>query len=216
MRYLSFISLFLLGCSTTLQGQMNRIAQCKVEDIIFRVEMLDYDYTTIRDSSTYNKIGDTLEIKYSVINNSDKSIYIFDPKQFYWDSSREPYWDSCFCSYIYRQLGGSWSYRPGHNPMLMLVKLDPDDEYQYTFRYILLSKNRNHCRFDISESMNWEDLRTNLILFDIGYVFESDSIKFTDEDKDGYIYFKDDKSESRFYIYLRRFLLGPLTFRIKT
>ena len=202
--------------SSDLFGQINRVVQCEVESITFKAEMLDFNYLISRDTSIYYHLGDTIKIKYSVKNNNDKSIYIFDPHQFYWDSSREPHWDSCLCRYIYKYLGGSWFYKPGYNPMLMLIKLDPSDEYQYSFEFILLeNKYQEHCKFGIEKSRDWENTRTNLILFDIGYVSESDSIKFTEEDEEGYLYFSNMRSGVYFDALLRRFYLGPLMFRIR-
>ncbi len=216
MRLLTFLGILLITCTSSLSGQINRVIQCDVEGITFKAEMLDYSHAISRDTSLYYHIGDTIKVKYTVTNNNDKSIYIFDPMQLYWDSSREPDWDSCFCRYIYEHLGGSWFFNPGYNPGLMLIKLESSRKYQYTFEFILLGdKYLDHCKLGINKSRDWQNTKTNLILFDIGYVFESDSIKFTKEDAEGYINFTDLRKGVYFDAHLRRFYLGPLMFSIR-
>jgi hypothetical protein len=211
MKYLSFIFILFISYSLNLYGQIKTIVQSEVENIIFKAEVLNYSGFVLRDTSLYYKIGDTVEIEYSVTNNSTEAIYVFDPSATTPYSLTNPEKDSLYCRYIF-PLGGTYFYEHrAEKQYLKLIKLAPSETLEHTFRYVLSEEmTGENCEFGVEKSRSRGDEKTNLILFDIGYVFISDDIRLTEEDEEGYRNITNWKDAFLFEAHLRKFYLGPL------
>ncbi len=198
---------FFLLLNSYLFGQINgkKIAVYEIDNIKFHVESMDFKY----------EFGDTVDILYRVINNSNNDIYIFDPTQYYSLANVQPKYDSDNCQYLYK-LGGSWLHKLGYVLNLKLIHLEFSSEFVHTFKLILkpLHKN-NSCNYGVAPWRENEDLLTYFTLFDIGFIPITDSLKIKTADEKGYMDFETIENTIFFEGHLRRFYLGPLWFQIK-
>ena len=76
----NFFYLIIFGISLYSQTSNVRVVEYKLDNVHFKAELNDLLY----------EYGDTLVIKYHVVNKNYKSAFIFDPNLFYSDSYVEP------------------------------------------------------------------------------------------------------------------------------
>jgi hypothetical protein len=80
-------------------------------------------------SSTY--IDDSLRIEFTIRNERDHSILIFDPSYYLNDTAIVSEFYPAFPGFAY-ELGGGWSYSLEFDQYLYLVEIQAGDEFQFT------------------------------------------------------------------------------------
>ena len=202
-----FIIIFLVLSEVHAQEYSTKIAEYKKNDIVFRIQFNDILY----------KIHDTLSVNYKVINNSDSTIYIFDPLGYYYKPYGLNNSDSKSC-YFELELGGSWMLLLGYEQIIFVKKIEKYSEYDYEFKFVIKNKSfENSCNNQIFQPYHSDVPIINGVFLNIGYLDNigtlTSIVNKIEEIKFDEIEFKSDKDGMWFEENLNRFLLGPLWIR---
>jgi hypothetical protein len=168
------------------------------DSIFFKIEIEDKIY----------EVTDTLLIKYKVENNSDKSIYIFNPKQFYWEPKD-------FHSILY--FGGSWIFQLGYECEPMLIELKGFSNFEYN---IILYFNRTDNETNINQLLIENEVFDRNYIFkifslNVGFFKDTHKVSVKNVGTEKIVEFGSESDAMKFMIQLKRFVLGPLVVKLK-
>lgn len=168
------------------------------DSIYFKIEIEDKIY----------EVTDTLLIKYRVENNSEKSIYIFNPKQFYWELKD-------FHPILY--FGGSWIFQLGYvcEPKLIELKSFSNFEYNIILYFNRTDNETNINQLLIENEVFDRDYIFKILSLNVGFFKDTHKISVKNVGTDKIVEFGSESDAMKFMIKLKRFVLGPLVVKLK-
>ncbi|NIU02103.1 MAG: hypothetical protein GWN01_14705 [Nitrosopumilaceae archaeon] len=198
MRLLSatfFIVLFAFG----VQGAESGLIKYEIEtdSCVFRCSIVDKIYNN----------SDTLRLFYSIENNRDNSITIFDPSQYYWKG--KPFHRDI-------HLGGKWLIKLGFKNEPYIITLDTDSAFQYTIELLPQTTEMNSkidsALFDQRNAFK-SDVFYDIVYLDIAYYIGVDEIAVKEVDSLNHVTFRSEAQAFEFEMNCKRIILGPITLR---
>jgi len=195
------IPLILNSGQTTKESSV----QIKIEKITFSVRITDRIYNA----------DDTLIINYSVLNQTDSIVYIFDPHQLYWETSQNVQYDSLHCEYLY-ELGANFEYKIGYESNVILISIKPHSSYDFQFKLMVSNKAKlEHYLSNTGSWINPQNISFRLISFYIGYIKDTKYLNLAKKNANGYTEFINDEAGLFFEVHLKRVILGPIRIFVK-
>ncbi len=173
------------------------ISEIRVDDCIFRCSVVDKIYSA----------DDTLTLFYTVENNRDNQITVFDPYYLYW--KEKPFHRNI-------HLGGKWLIKLGFINEPYIVTLESDSVLQYTIK-LLCQMNEMDTRIDSAlfdqRNQYKSDVFYDIVYFDIGYYIGENEIAVKEVDSLKHVTFRSEAQAFEFEMNCKRIILGPLTLR---